>query len=252
MVSAELSDAARTLGLYEAGTIALWIEDGCGQPHAMGRAPTHIVELPGGGESLLLRRVLHGGALAALWRGRIGGIGRLRTELRTTAALLAAGAPVPRPALAIARRRGGLWEAALATVFEERTLDGLAFFASHPSPGRLAAAARAVGTALRRFHDLGGHHRDLHVGNLLLRESEGTAPSFEAVVIDLDRARLSAPASPAERAGELARLARSLRKRNLIAQCDSSVRDAFWSGYCAGDTSLREALRAGRRIWHRR
>jgi tRNA A-37 threonylcarbamoyl transferase component Bud32 len=159
---------------------------------------------------------------------------------------------VPRPALAIARRRNGLWEAALATVFEERTLDGLAFFAQHPSQERLVAAARAVGTAVRRFHDLGGHHRDLHVGNLLLRETEGRAPSFDALVIDLDRARVGAPPRAAERVGELARLARSLRKRGLLAECDASVREAFWSGYCEGDASLRDALRTDRSFWHRR
>src|SRR5262249_18956366 len=60
--------------------------------------------------------------------------------------------------------------------------------------GRGGRAAAAAGRALRRFHDLGGRHRDLHAGNLLLRETEACA---EALLVDLDRACCGAPPAAA-------------------------------------------------------
>jgi 3-deoxy-D-manno-octulosonic acid kinase len=258
MVERDYVASARTLGLYRRESIAAWIDGECGTPHAAGRAPTRICTLPDRPEALLLRRVLHGGLLAPLWTGRIASLSRPRTELRVTATLRAKGAPVPRPVLALARRRGLLWDAALATVFEAGTLDGLAFLATRPTPAQACGAALAAGGAIRAFHDLGGRHGDLHAGNLLVRARSEPDPlgdacdEYDAWVIDLDRARVGPPAPLSVRSAELRRLARSLRKRGLLAQLDSSVREAFWSGYCKGDPGLRSALRDARRPWHRR
>jgi hypothetical protein len=243
MVAPGFEDSARALGLdrpevqheYILGTSA------AAMPASHGRAATTLVELPARVERLHLRRVLHGGALSGLWRGRLAGIGRVRAELLATAWLRDRGAAVPRPALAMAIRKGGLWRASLATVHEERSLDGLAFLATGPDRKQMLLAARALGHAIRRFHDVGGRHDDLHVGNLLLCEGDaGQDP--RAVVIDLDRARVGEPPDPARRMRELMRLERSLRKRGLLEQVGQDAIASFFRAYHAGDTALRDAL----------
>jgi tRNA A-37 threonylcarbamoyl transferase component Bud32 len=96
-----------------------------------------------------------------------------------------------------------------------------------------------MGAALRRFHDAGGRHADLHLKNLLLRETRAGA---DVVVIDLDRGAAGAAPGVARRARELGRLWRSLLKRGVAAQVGERGVAAFVSAYCAGDRALREAL----------
>ena len=180
---------------------------------ASGRAATGLLPLDPGDERVLLRRLRHGGVLGPILGGLYLGLGRCEAELRTTAALRAGGAPVPRPVLALAQRRVGPWVAcAVGTVFEEDTVDALAYLHASPGADAIDAAARAAGRAVRRFHDAGGRHPDLHLKNLLLRERDG---STECLVIDLDRARAGADVSPQRRMRELMRLYRSLRKRGV-------------------------------------
>ena len=92
---------------------------------------------------------------------------------------------------------------------------------------------------MRRFHDAGGRHADLHVKNLLLRE---TPRAPDAIVIDLDRGAIGAAPAPARRARELGRLWRSLAKRGVAAQVGERGVAAFLAAYCAGDRALRAAL----------
>jgi tRNA A-37 threonylcarbamoyl transferase component Bud32 len=143
--------------------------------------------------------------------------------------------------MAMAIRTGGLWRASLATVHEEGSRDGLAFLATGPDREQMLRAARALGHAIRRFHDVGGRHDDLHVGNLLLCESDADHDP-RAVVIDLDRARVGTPPDAARRMRELMRLERSLRKRELVEQLGKDAIAAFFRAYHAGDTALRDAL----------
>src|SRR5690606_19599880 len=105
---------------------------------------------------------LLGGALASARRPL--------AELAVTARLHEAGAPVPRPLLAIAWRRGAAWNAAVGTVFLENAVDAAALLAERLPRARLRRVLAASGRAVRRFHDLGGSHPDLHAGNLLVRE----------------------------------------------------------------------------------
>jgi len=207
-----------------------------------GRAATAILALPDRAERVHLRPVRHGGLLGPLWRGAILGIARPADELRATAHLFAAGAPVPRPVLVAARRaRGPFWTAVVGTQHVEGARDGIAWLASQPSRADLVRGARAAGAAIRHFHDAGGSHADLQIKNLLLREREGAA---EVLVIDLDRARAGTPPGPARRMRELMRLVRALHKRGLAEQVGARGCAAAFSAYCAGDRALRHALLA--------
>ena len=202
----------RKLALLEPGGLERWL---AAAPSAgEGRAATALVSLPGGGPPVVVRRLRHGGLFGPLLGERYLDAERSLRELEVTARLRAAGAPVPEPVLALALRRGPYWAHALATVYEEGAVDALAFLRSAPDEARVLRAAAAFGAAVRRFHDAGGRHADLHLKNLLLRETRAGA---EALVIDLDRGAAGAAPAPQRRARELGRLWRSLAKRGVAA-----------------------------------
>jgi len=230
---------ARSLGLLEAGGLEALLARGGGPT---GRAPSVVLALPGRGERLLLRAVRHGGWLAPLWGDRILGVARPSHELDVTHSLRERGAPVPRPVFAAAHRLAGpLQRAAVATVFEEGAIDALRFLSEAPSAERVMFACRAAGRAVRCLHDAGGRHRDLHLGNLLLREGDGAA---ECVVVDLDRAQVVAAASPSAWMAEIGRLLRSIVKRGLWPRVGDAGAKAFLDAYTAGDPALHDALLA--------
>ncbi|MFP6639867.1 MAG: lipopolysaccharide kinase InaA family protein, partial [Myxococcota bacterium] len=230
MVDSEFEPGLNQLGLGQRKVAEAWIRRGHPRSHSnpqTGRGPTTLLEVPGVPERLHLRRTLHGGLLGPLWRGGLAGIARVRREIEVTSRLHEAGAPVPRPVLALAVRSGLLWRASVATVHLDETRTGLQWLASRPDPARRAFCARAVGEAVGRFHACGGRHADLHAGNILLREHDGHTVAW---VIDLDKARMTA-ASVVPRRRELARLAHSLRKRSLLDSLDGSPRSAFLEAY---------------------
>jgi 3-deoxy-D-manno-octulosonic acid kinase len=234
-VDADFAAAAESLALLDPAVLTALFAAASG---ARGRTRTAVVALPGG-ERLQLRPVHHGGLLGSLWGDWLLGPGRPLRELRVNATLRARGAPVPRPVLVVARRRGPLWSAVVGTLHEPDTCDGAALLASAPTPARLGAAIEAAARAVRRFHDAGGWHADLHVGNLLFREQEGCR---EALVIDLDKARAGAPPDARRRLHELMRLYRSVVKRGADAEVGARGCARFLRAYCAGDRTLRRAM----------
>lgn len=255
---ADLLEAALDLGLLEAGGL----ESAFAQspPGAAGRSATALIALPGPGAEanpgapappsqigaapggrLLLRRLVHGGALAGLLGDCFASARRPLRELAVTAALRAQGAPVPRPALVAGRRRGLCWSLAFATFYEEGARDLMRVLRGPgPGPAQMLRCAAAAGRAVRRFHDLGGRHADLQAANLLLRETPAGA---EVLLIDLDRARLGPPPSPTARMAELMRLYRSLLKRGVLGRVGPRGCARFFGAYCGADRPLRRALR---------
>jgi 3-deoxy-D-manno-octulosonic acid kinase len=240
VVEQSLVAAVERLRLLEAGGLARACA-AAGGP--VGRGRVAVLALEGRSERLCLRTVRRGGVLAAWLPAGLASLARPLAELEVTARLRTAGAPVPRPALVVGERRVGRgWDAAVGTVYEEDTVDGLAFLSASPTPARVLRAARAVGNAVRRFHDAGGRHADLHVKNVLLRERD---QAVEVFVIDLDRARATEEVEPRARLAELMRLYRSLVKRGLLERVGPRGCAAFFAGYVRGDRALRRALRAG-------
>jgi hypothetical protein len=238
VVDPEFEDAALALGLLEPGGAARLLAGARGPE---GRSATRRLALAARGE-LLLRPVLHGGWLGPLLGAAHLSLARPLGELAATAALRAAGAPVPRAVLVAGwRARGPVWHAAVGTLFEPGAEDARAFLAGAPTRAEVVAAAAAAGRAVRRFHDAGGRHADLHLGNLLLRRRDG---GYEALVVDLDRARAGAPPSPSRRMRELARVWRSAVKRGLAAAIGARGCAAFLRAYTGRDRTLRRALLA--------
>jgi len=210
------------------------------EPAGEGRAATALLDLGAGGSRIWLRRLLHGGALGPLLGRAYVGMRRPLAELDVTQRLRAAGAPVPRPALARGRRLfGPIFACAVGTYYEEDTSDVLAFLRREPGHAAVLRAADALGRAVRRFHDAGGRHPDLHVKNLLLREREN---GYEAIVIDLDRARIGVDVTPDERMSQVIRLFRSLLKRGVIRTVGARGCARFFRAYCQNDRRLRRAM----------
>jgi 3-deoxy-D-manno-octulosonic acid kinase len=237
VVDAAFEAAARALGLPAREAVAALL---AAAPAEHGRSRTASVPLPGRAERLHLRPVRHGGWLAPVWRDRVAGLARPVAELHVTEALRARGAPVPRAVLVAGFRAPPLWQAVVGTLQIEGARDGVAWLAARPPEAALLATAEAAGRAVRRFHDAGGRHADLHVKNLLVRD--GDAP--RVFVIDLDKGRAGEPPSARRRMRELMRLRRSLVKRGLLEQAGEAARRAFFSGYVAGDERLARALLA--------
>ena len=236
VVDPALEEAALAAGLL--GPDAF--ERAFAAPHGSGRAPTALLALGLVGPRLHLRRLVHGGLLGPVLGESFLGMRRPLQELRVTRELRQAGAPVPRPALALARRRfGPLRACAVGTYLEEDSVDAADFLAAKPDAERCLAAASAAGRSIRRFHDAGGRHADLHVKNLLLREGPG---GMACVVVDLDKARVVTDPSPADRMRELMRLFRSLVKRGLLDTVGARGCARFLSAYCGDDRRLRAAL----------
>lgn len=253
-VRADLEPAVRAAGLLDAARLREILEERGGERGAEGRSRTRVVSLAGG-TRVLLRPLRHGGVLAPLTRDLYLGLRRPRRELAVTARLRAAGAPVPAPVLALGLRGPGPWRRlVVGTELEEGAEDALAFLARAPGRRRILDAAAAAGRSVRRFHDAGGVHPDLHVKNLLVRETARAdgAASVEVIVIDLDRARIETARPARARMAELMRLLRSLVKRDLLQTVGRRGCVRFLSAYVGGDRALRRALLAHRARGERR
>ena len=237
LVAEPFESAALALGLLEVDALERPRHREVG---GAGRGTNAVQPLPGRSERLHLRPFHHGGWLAAVTRDRLTSLARPVAELIVNARLAEVGAPVPRPVLVVGRRRGpGLWRAAVGTLHEGSGCNGREFLASGPPRERVVAVARASGVALRRLHDAGGCHADLHLGNVLICEADG-AP--RVVFVDLDRARVVRPVPVPRRSAEMMRLYRSLLKWGGAVAPEAIAH--FFDAYCGDDHALRAALSA--------
>lgn len=231
LTAPDFADAPAALGLLDAETLGSLLRSAGGEG---GRSGAHALRTSAGVE-LVLRPFRRGGWLARLGRSpKLPTPDRWFEEVRVTYELRKAGAPVPAPAFAIACRSGNGWEGGVATVRVSAAVDAATFARNEEhSSAELELASAACGRAIRSFHDSGGKHPDLHLGNLLVSATAG-----DAWVIDLDRAQIGSLPTPRRRARELARLARSIAKLGLRDRFDGRCAQLFTSAYTAGAPEL--------------
>ncbi len=213
---------------------ARWRAAGTLTPADRGRGGAWFIHpTPSGGE-WALRHYLRGGFVARWNPDRYLWLGAERTrpfrELRLTAALLAAGLPVPSPVAARYVRAGLHYRADLLTV----RIPGV-----QPLSAQLihwsSAVWDAVGRCVRQFHDAGAWHADLNAHNVLVSEGAGSPAVY---LIDWDRGCLLSPAMAARAArGNVLRLQRSLHKLALeagwLAAAQADAWATFQSAYAA-------------------
>jgi len=156
------------------------------------------------GQRYVLRHYRRGGLMAHIagdryaWRGEDST--RPFAEWQLTYTLHRAGLPVPAPIAARYRQQGASYTGDIVT---ER-LATVGSLAECLGSGALSLVTWiAIGSCIRRFHDLGVCHADLNAHNVLLSEAS-------VYLVDFDRCRLCAPGM--WRDANLVRLRRSLEK----------------------------------------
>jgi tRNA A-37 threonylcarbamoyl transferase component Bud32 len=215
---------------------------------ARGRGPLRRLDAARG--PVFVREYRKGGVLRHLRGRRFRGRLRPLDELVLLRRLLAAKVPVPEAVGAVVTFGAFGWRGFLLTREVDAALDLETFLYE---PGVLPVvypreALAEAGRAVRRLHDAGVAHADLHPKNLLLAGRTG-----EILVIDLDRATAHDGALPEEeRLENLARLARSVEKHRLRGM-RVGRREAlrFLDGYAAARLLERVRERLGHGLsWH--
>ncbi len=207
-----------------------------GGPRLRGRAALARLDSPLG--PLVVRECRKGGLLRFLRGRRFHGRFRPLDELVLDRRCLGAGVPVPEAVGAVVLKAWHGWRGFLLTREVEAAEDLESWLY-----GRCGATSRevllAAGRAVRRLHDAGVSHADLHAKNLLLdartdparaearvaahrRAGPGGAAGASGaagarvLVLDLDRARtLDGPLPDEERLRNLVRLGRGIEKHRL-------------------------------------
>lgn len=225
----------------------------------VGRGATARLVLPSG-RRLVLKKLRRGGLLGPPWRDRFLGARRLLDNLRLPQAARARGVSTPAAlALLVVQGPPGLFQGWLALEEVRDARDLATRLAASSSP--TAAELTKVMNQVRVMHEAGVEHRDLNLGNLLIRES--TAGDAQVFVTDLDGARLHETGLPfALRQRALRRLERSWAK--LFRDKGGEGQDPGWiyHGYAGADAKMARRLERGRRMgrfsiclhrlsWHR-
>jgi hypothetical protein len=236
-------DALKEQGLHDPSAWSALLRTKTGRA---GRGATACTTLSSG-ERLRLKQLRRGGALGFLWRDRFYGTRRLLANLDTPLAAAERGIPTPAPvALLLAEGPRRCFRGWIA--FEEiaAARDLIDRWTTGHAPEQ--AELELVISLVRQMHAAGLEHRDLNLGNILLRTAPGGSP--EALVIDLDRARLhDRPLRFGLRQRALRRIERSYLKWFGGAGAAAGVPVPPWYElYAADDAELRRRLSKGRRI----
>jgi tRNA A-37 threonylcarbamoyl transferase component Bud32 len=227
-----------------------WERLGRGGFTARGRGGVRSLPLGEGLPVMVVRRYRHGGLLGKWLGERYLDPHRALTELAVTEAARAGGVAAPAMIGALILQGAGPF-CRMALMSEQiddsedlvhyccRLNDYPVPTAAREKRGVIREAARQV----RRMHDLGIFHADLHLKNLLLRRRRLDTP--EVCIIDFDKAVQVQALTPAQRFKNLNRMARSVRKvhvaREVITAWDK-VR--FLREYLRPDADAAARLRA--------
>ena len=201
------------------------------------------------GTTAVLKQMRRGGALAALWRDRYAGTRRLLDNLRIPLEAVRRGVSTARPlAMLLVPGPPGFnraWAAYEEIAGAPNLIDYLRS-AEPPTDQEIDDVAGVI----RKMHDEGIEHRDLNLGNLLLRRRDNA--EAEAFVVDLDRGRLwDRPVPLRLRIRALCRLERSTVKlfgERPIEEFD--LRRRWYEAYARDDRALAARLDKARRANH--
>ncbi|MCF6149906.1 MAG: hypothetical protein E3K37_14730 [Candidatus Kuenenia sp.] len=167
-----------------------------------------------GGERLIIRNYRHGGLLGKLLGNVFFYSDRPFNEIYVHEVALQNGIPSAE-AIAITKRKilGGLYSADFITKEIPGAVDLIHFLNEHPSEYIRESKKFIIpvlAKLIRKMHDAGIYHADLHLKNILVRKN--SAETFEAYIIDLDKSTVLPKLTLPKRMKNLLRLDRSLEK----------------------------------------
>lgn len=189
------------------------------------------------GRALIVKKYRRGGLLAGLLPDLFLTTQRMLADLEASALALARGVPSAQAVgLMFERRFGPLQAAYLFTEEIQGSVTLAEALSRSPSGWGAIQLAREATLAVRRLHDAGIDHRDLNLGNILVREPE-------VFLIDLDGAEILARVSPARRFKNLSRLDRSYVKTfGNSGPLSHADRRELLGTYSSGDAALLREL----------
>ncbi|MBQ9725904.1 MAG: hypothetical protein IJV65_00165 [Kiritimatiellae bacterium] len=250
---------------------ALRLPPGCRIPHRSRRGAVWRVDVPGAGDCVLKEysvvrdRGFWGMAESAF---KLRFVHRGLRTMRTAFALRAAGVPTFEPLAFWTDSRGGirnflLYRRVEGEVVGDRWMGELSAISppARPDPPLSRDAVRSffgrAGELVRRMHDAGFVHTDLHPKNFVTPDPDD--PAAPLALIDLDSAyrffsprRWARPFAPGRRARHVLRV-KSLRR---LAQCfkneEHSALRAFVRAYARRDPEAERRILGQLRFWRAR
>jgi len=232
---------------YEQDLLAQRSDTDC-EIHSRGRGAIRALPLGESGDRMLLRQCRRGGVLARAVGDVYLGYGRAVNEIRVSECARDKGVPTALVLGATCERvLGPLFRMEVITKEIPNSCD-LIHYLEAPRDRALYPPRRrlidAVAGAIRKMHDAGVYHADLHLKNLLI-DAEGAA-----YILDLDRARVVQSVGTGLRMANLLRLDRSVRKWEACRQAVTTAdRLRFLRAYAGDDRRL---LAACLRLFRRR
>ena len=214
-----------------------WEPTGDRSPSAPGRGATVVILTPDR-RRLVLKKLRRGGLAGRFRKDRFLGYRRLMANLTLPVELAGRGVATAEPvALLLQKRSFGLFQGWLATREIETATDASTWLDATGSsgPDLLDPVLRFV----RLIHDAGLHHRDLNLGNLMVRPLPDGRVG-DVAVIDLDGARLMDGSLPFRlRLLSLWRLERSMVKRfGYEGPLGTGYRRSWAAAYADGDEMM--------------
>jgi tRNA A-37 threonylcarbamoyl transferase component Bud32 len=188
---------------------------GEGEKAVEGRRSHSVLRLPDGGRAVV-RHYMHGGILKKITGDRFAGSERFFEEIRVSEHLRSSGVNTPEVlGLLVQAGKLGFRRGALVTRMVEGGRDLLVYLKSEEGARQLSSPVyrkslvRTTAREVRKMHDAGVFHADLHVKNLLLSQDG------KIHILDLDRAKMHKRLTRSRRLSNLIRLGRSLEKTGV-------------------------------------
>lgn len=175
-----------------------------------GRQPVVAGEL--GGTPVVVKRMFHGGLFGRVSRDAFLTSARARSHVELAEYLRSHGIPTPAVAFVSWRRVRGLVRCEIGFERVEGAIDADRYFFEGKLPADWKERSERIGALVARLHEVGFIHADLNLMNILFCSRGG------AYILDLDKTALPRrKPTESERAGNLARLERSVRKQGRKA-----------------------------------
>jgi 3-deoxy-D-manno-octulosonic acid kinase len=226
----------------------LWKKSASLQSHLSGRGEVLISKGPRARGAVAIRRYRHGGLLRCLTGDLFFFGARPFQELVVTEKARAAAVPTLKILAAIKQKGwGGWYRGYLITEYLPAALDLINYLDRQPAGAERQKAIELAAEAVRKIHQRGIYHADLHLKNFLVEEGK----RVKVYLIDFDKSTIRAKLAPWRRMKNLRRLDRSAEKlKRLGLSLTEGDKRRFCHAYARRDQEIRPFLKRFReRYW---